>query len=144
MSETLGRRCINVIQMFCVWWERCRRGPTSNQPESNPINTRSWTNVGIMLAHRLRRWPDIKPTLGQRLLFNGKSAARCLSFRISRKYLPSLSCILPSAGGRFAVTLRGPCTRNWSMKREVLIPSMFFHIERGMVGLLWKQKHEIV
>ena len=26
-------------------------------------------NVGTMLAHRLRRWPNIVPTLGERLVF---------------------------------------------------------------------------
>ena len=34
-----------------------------------PTNTRSWTNIGLMLAHRLQRWPSIKPTLVQRLWF---------------------------------------------------------------------------
>ena len=27
-------------------------------------NTRNSCNVGLMLAHRLRRWPNIRPTLG--------------------------------------------------------------------------------
>ena len=29
---------------------------------------RHWLNVGFLLAHRLRRWPNSKPTLGQRLM----------------------------------------------------------------------------
>ena len=29
------------------------------------------TNAGPMLAHRLRRWPSIKPALVQRLVFAG-------------------------------------------------------------------------
>ena len=28
-------------------------------------------NVGLLLAHRLRRWPNSQPTLGQRLIFAG-------------------------------------------------------------------------
>ena len=28
-----------------------------------------YPSVGFILAHRLRHWPNIKPTLGQRLLF---------------------------------------------------------------------------
>ena len=28
-------------------------------------------NVGLLLAHRLRRWPNSKPTLAQRLMFAG-------------------------------------------------------------------------
>ena len=42
-----------------------------------PINiTRSYCpqllNVGSMLAHHLRRWPNIEPTLGKRLVFAGR------------------------------------------------------------------------
>ena len=35
------------------------------------VNMRRWTNVGLLLAHRLRRWPNSKPMLGQRLMFAG-------------------------------------------------------------------------
>ena len=37
----------------------------------NPANMRRWPNVGLPLAHRLRRLPNSKPTLGQRLMFAG-------------------------------------------------------------------------
>ena len=33
-----------------------------------PADTRRWTNVGLMLTHRLRRWPNNKTTLVQRLV----------------------------------------------------------------------------
>ena len=36
-----------------------------------PANTTHWTKVGLMLSHRLRRWPNIKPTLVQCVLFTG-------------------------------------------------------------------------
>ena len=32
--------------------------------------TRRLANVGTMLAHRLRRWPNTVPTLAERLLFD--------------------------------------------------------------------------
>ena len=35
----------------------------------HPANTRYWANVASMLAHRLRRWPNMKPTLAQCLMF---------------------------------------------------------------------------
>ena len=38
----------------------------------NPVNTRHCTNVGLMLVQRRRRWANIKPTLGQCLVFAGK------------------------------------------------------------------------
>ena len=37
-----------------------------------PANVRRLTNVGSMSDQRLRRWPDIKPTLVQRLVFAGR------------------------------------------------------------------------
>ena len=36
-----------------------------------PTHTKHWTNVGLMLAQRLRRWPNIKPTLVYWLMFAG-------------------------------------------------------------------------
>ena len=39
-----------------------------------PANTIRWPNVVLMLDHRLRRWPNIKTTSGQRLVFAGMSA----------------------------------------------------------------------
>ena len=33
-----------------------------------------WPNVGLMLAYRLRRWPNNNPTLGQRFVFAGNLA----------------------------------------------------------------------
>ena len=48
-SKTLGRHCINVIQLY-----------TSLRDDIG--NTRRWPNGGLMLDHRRRRWPNIKPT----------------------------------------------------------------------------------
>ena len=38
-------------------------------PVNTPSNTRP--DAGPILAHRLRRWPSIKPALVQRLVFAG-------------------------------------------------------------------------
>ena len=35
-----------------------------------PANMRRWANFGLLLAHRLRRWPKRKPTLAQRLMIS--------------------------------------------------------------------------
>ena len=32
---------------------------------SVPLNKRRRPNAGLMLGHRLRRWPNNKPTLGE-------------------------------------------------------------------------------
>ena len=36
-----------------------------------PANTRCSSNAGLMLVHRLRRWPNIKPALDKRIVFAG-------------------------------------------------------------------------
>ena len=36
-----------------------------------PANMRGWPNVGLLLAHRLRNWPNSKPALSQRFMFAG-------------------------------------------------------------------------
>ena len=33
--------------------------------------TRCWPNAGLMFAHRLRRWVNIIPPFGQRIVFAG-------------------------------------------------------------------------
>ena len=38
-----------------------------------PANTKRWHSAGLMLAHRLRRWSNIKPALCQHLVFAGIS-----------------------------------------------------------------------
>ena len=48
-----------------LWWPR---GECSNYITGN---TRRWPNDGLMLAHCLRRWPDIKPALDERIAFPG-------------------------------------------------------------------------
>ena len=42
-----------------------------------------WTAAGLKLAHRLRRWHNIKPTLAQRLMFAGTLAE--FHWSLSRK-----------------------------------------------------------
>ena len=49
---------------------RAGRSRTGRLPHY-PANMRCWLNAGLLLAHRLRRWTNSKPTLGQRLIFAG-------------------------------------------------------------------------
>ena len=42
-----------------------------------PANTRRWPNVGVLLVHRLRRWTNTTPTLGQPLVFAGGLSLQC-------------------------------------------------------------------
>ena len=40
---------------------------------NNPANTKRWPDVGLLLAHRLCRWTNIKTTLIKRLVFAGNN-----------------------------------------------------------------------
>ena len=43
-----------------------------------PANSRLDPNVALTLGHRLRRWPNVKPTLNQRFdVFDGSSKPGC-------------------------------------------------------------------
>ena len=59
-------------------------GVTNYLPRTTPDQqTRGAAeSVGLMVAHRLRRWPNISPTLGQRLVF---LALHCLPIREKSK-----------------------------------------------------------
>ena len=49
---------------------------------------------GIMLAHRLRRWPSIKPALVQRFVFAGtQSVSLCWGESVSIHFSPALSMV---------------------------------------------------
>ena len=43
---------------------------------TDPANTRRWINVGLMLAQRLRRWTNIKPTMVHGIVFTGRYIQR--------------------------------------------------------------------
>ena len=47
------------------------QGRTLTYTSTNRANMRRWPDVSLLLAHRLRRRPNSKPTLGLRLMFAG-------------------------------------------------------------------------
>ena len=53
--------CLSVwsLCVLSIYSVSCRRS-----------NTRHWPNVGLLLAHRLRRWANISPLLGYRVVFD--------------------------------------------------------------------------
>ena len=51
------------------WEESSKR---TWEDKGSPSNTRRLTNADLMLGHRLRRWPNIKSTSVQRLVFAGR------------------------------------------------------------------------
>ena len=53
-------------------------------------NMRRWPNIGLLLAHRLRRWANSKPALGQRLMVAGYSPTVSLSITQQWNWPPRL------------------------------------------------------
>ena len=81
--------------------------------------TRRRPNADPMLAHRLQRWPSIKPALVQRLVFAGLRSAQqtqniCITFvqcvedvgPALYKCYTNVSCLLGIAAGLAAITSR--------------------------------------
>ena len=77
-------------------------------------STRHWPNDGLMLAHRLRRWPSIKPAVVQRFVFAGSQSVslccgesiRLFSLQRFLWYRPSITRCWPDAGLMLAHCLR--------------------------------------
>ena len=67
-----------------------------------------------MLAHRLRRWPSIKPALVQRLMFPGlrSLAAGLVLLTAGGNYKPTpTQCLLNVGPASFSPTLATSCCR---------------------------------
>ena len=62
----------HIVQVFCL---PCDRFESHISKRSNilyvPANTKHWTNVVSMLGRRLRRRPNIEPTVVHCLVFSG-------------------------------------------------------------------------
>ena len=56
--------------------------PTMGAHPSHSANTKWPPSVGLMLAHRLRRWANINPTLGGCLVFAGPAGGNRASRRV--------------------------------------------------------------
>ena len=66
--EVIPEQCQTPVSLpVSVKTDRCWTADSANIP----ANTGRRPNVGLMLAHRLRRWANIKPALVQRLVFVG-------------------------------------------------------------------------
>ena len=60
---------------------------SSNEDE----NKRYWPNAGLILGQRRRRWPNIKPALGVRLVFVEKTASLCVIVKSSDRLADRLA-----------------------------------------------------
>ena len=75
--KTSAQQCLNAGNATVVMVDICRH-PSKNETliqccfnVDPPSTTRRWSNVILMLAHRLRRWTNIKTTMDQRLVLAG-------------------------------------------------------------------------
>ena len=77
LSRFIGVQC--DICDLSLWHVRLLKIPTRlitarqfiprTKARRNLENTTRWPNIGSMLVHRLRRWTNIEPALGQLLVF---------------------------------------------------------------------------
>ena len=57
--------------MMAVGITAVSQTPSEIHRANNPANTRRQPNVSLVMCHRLRRWLNTNPTLGQHLVFAG-------------------------------------------------------------------------
>ena len=78
--ETLTQCCFNVGPSSATLAHHLNNtGSTSRIFQTAVVitstaNARCWTDAGLMLGQRRRRWPSIKPTLFQHLAFTGAAS----------------------------------------------------------------------
>ena len=51
----------------------------SANKEGESANTKRWIIDGLTLVHRLRRWPNVSPSMAQRLLLTGADQSNVMS-----------------------------------------------------------------
>ena len=87
---------------------------------------RRWPNVGLLLVHRLRRWPNRKPALRQRLMFLGWDCRLLHSLPVSRRS--------PNACSMLVNRLR-----RWPNIESALAASLLFagYITDGVPPCMW-------
>ena len=106
-----------------------------------PANTGRWTSVGSMLGHRLRRWPNIEPTL-VRPVFAGMSLSIPLTYYTSivvAYFIISghlLSCILAGLRWYFWTSGRYECC--------TLLKADYFAVQVTVMAEVSLYAHKIV
>ena len=98
---TIGAGVRVVTQSYTRLIDYFRSSTFSTFPLTMPFpgNTRRWPNIVLLLDQRWRRWANIKPTLGQRLVFPGLvvlNSILCYHHQVSSMVIgPSLCLTLP-------------------------------------------------
>ena len=65
------KNILRILRFYCMYAYANTRNAKDLFPATQSVNTKHSPNVGTMLAHRLRRRPNIVPTLCERLVFAG-------------------------------------------------------------------------
>ena len=73
--SVLGSDVGPILKQRCTLLLRCPGTPgwpktAAKTTRTYPANTGNWNSVGLMLGQRRRRWPNIKTTLVQRIVFS--------------------------------------------------------------------------
>ena len=84
------------VSNYSFKWMKVETNNT--EAEGFPANTRRWPSAGLMLAQRRRRWVNISPALGQRLVFSGLTSRDRIIEVISMWYRFHLFKIINGGG----------------------------------------------
>ena len=85
--------------MFTFYQDDRKWAEVGNRPES----TNHWTNAGLLLAQRLRRWPNIKQSPVKCLMFSGVPTWAWVGLgqelvSIHQQEFPLFTQVFPSSG----------------------------------------------
>ena len=125
-----------IVDRECMHWFAANmcRGFNASQRFSccdilvkhKPANTRRWAGVGLMLGRRRLRWANMKPTLGQYLLFiENPWVPRFFSF--------NMNCCCNCAVGILNVWMSSPVlfvARHLKMTAQLLEIGKFYKIPK--------------
>ena len=105
------------------------------------VNTTRWPNAESMLAHRLRRWPNLAPALGQYIVFNvvrfiiSPKVGVMLAHRLRRwpNITPTLfECFVPTRGYQTDGKIRSYRQWQWYLSSWLCIFSTANRLKTGL------------
>ena len=122
----------SILVVFFIWictpsgykggrWREWFRAIRIKLLQVIPANTRRWPSVWLILAHRLRRQPNIIPTLGQRLVFAGMAAVVAVNTLTASTTLPANTKLWINV-----VLMLGQRRRRWANIKATVVQCVVF------------------
>ena len=121
---------------------------------SKPTDTRRWSNVGLLLGQRRRRWPSSEPTLDQRLVFANYDGAQHIFRKLHNLFLGvciltmkamTLKCefipsIPPFLSTTSATNVNSDMAVSTHCNFKNVVPTIFLIIMWAIYPIIWRIK----